>query len=115
MPSHQNQQHNLNQTSDGDGSTTGCGVPPCSEQNLEKSNEEGEEEEEGGSSEVAKLAAAQSANFGVIPRRVFDVSGSVNRAVCPIRPKLDVCMLVRSSLIHFPIFFVLLFTLKTGY
>ncbi len=108
MPSHQNQQHNLNQTSNGDGD--GCGVPPSSDQSLGKSSAEGEEEEEeeeeeeGGSSEMAKLAAPQNATYGVIPRRVFDVSGSVNRAVCPIRPKLDVCMLVRSSLIHFSSF-----------
>ena len=75
--------------------TDDSGVP-SSEQNLEGSNEEGE-----GSSETAKLIP-QAANVpcGVVQRRVFDVSslsGSANQAVCPIRPKLDVCMLVCSS------------------
>ena len=84
---HQDQQQS--QTGDG-----GSGVP-SSEQNLEESSEEGE-----GSSEIAKLVP-QTTNVpcGLIQRRVFDVSslsGGVNHAVCPIRPKLDVCMLVRS-------------------
>lgn len=75
------------QTDDG-----GSGVP-SSEQNLEENSEEGE-----GSSETATLVP-QTTNVtcGVIQRRVFDVSslsGSVNHAVCPIHPKLDVCMLV---------------------
>ena len=94
MPHHQSQQHNQ-QTSDDDG-----GVP-SSERNLEGSSEEGEGEE--GSSETAKLMAPQSTTNvpnGVVQRRVFDVSGSANRAVCPIRPKLDICMLVRYSFIH---------------
>lgn len=83
---HQDRQQS--QTDDG-----GSGVP-SSEQNLEESSEEGE-----GSSETATLMP-QTTNitYGVIQRKVFDVSslsGSVNHAVCPIRPKLDVCMLVR--------------------
>ena len=96
MSCRQSQQHNQ-QTSDDDGGDSTGGVPPSAERNLEGSSEEE------GLSETTKLMAPQSATnvpFGVVQRRVFDVSGSVNRAVCPIRPKLDVCMLVRSSLIH---------------
>ena len=75
------------QTDDGGNSV------PSLEQNLEGSSEEGER-----SSETAKLVPqATNVPCGVIQRQLFDVSGSVNQAVCPIRPKLDVCMLVCSS------------------
>lgn len=103
MSCHQSQQHNQQTSDDADGGDSTTSVPPSAEQNLEGSSEEGEE----GLSETPKLMAPQSATnvpFGVVQRRVFNVSSSVNRAVCPIRPKLDVCMLVRSSLIHSQIF-----------
>ena len=96
MSCRQSQQHNQQTSDDGGDDSTG-GVPLSAERNLEGSSEEE------GLSETTKLMAPQSAAnvpFGVVQRRVFDVSGSINRAVCPIRPKLDVCMLVRSSLIH---------------
>ena len=77
----------------------GSGRAPSSEWNLEEDSEEGDQR----SSEIVQceLAPQSTADVscgGVIhQRRVFDVaslSGGVNRAVCPIRPKLDVCMLV---------------------
>lgn len=110
MSCRQSQQHNQ-QTNDDDGGDSTGGIPPSAERNLEGSSEEE------GLSETTKLTVPQSAAnvpFGVVQRRVFEVSGSVNRAVCPIRPKLDVCMLVRSSLIHSQNFFELLFALKPG-
>ena len=67
---------------------------------LEDTEAEGE-----GSSEMARLlppspppVANDSCEVITVQRRVFDVSslpGSIHRAVCPIRPKLDVCLLVR--------------------
>ena len=58
-----------------------------SERNLEE-----------GSSGVAELVPNTTEVLcEVVQRRIFDVSslsGSVNQAVCPIRPKLDVCLLV---------------------
>ena len=65
---------------------------PCSEQSIEETGDQG-------SSETARVVpqGAPSIPCCVVQRRAFHVaslSGGANHAVCPIRPKMDVCMLV---------------------
>lgn len=69
-------------------------------QSLEEDHIEDEEgkAETTMSSEMARLIPSSTVvPCRVIERRVFDVSslsGSINQDVCPIRPNLDVCLLV---------------------
>ena len=77
----------------------GSGRAPSSERNLDEDSEGGDQRSsEMVQRELAPQSTADVSCGGVIhQRRVFDVaslSGGVDRAVCPIRPKLDVCMLV---------------------
>lgn len=67
---------------------------------LDSDCKESDEYGEGPLPEREKLlpSAVDTSCSVVQQRKVFDVpslSGSVNHAVCPIRPKMDVCLLVR--------------------